>query len=93
MKKALHKSDEAEKRAAYIAGHVQGVQKMLQEGRYCIEVIKQVEAIEGSLRKLKQVVLANHLDNCVVESITKGNPKERKAALKELLEVYKNNDQ
>ena len=91
-KKALHKSTEAQKRAAYVVGHLQGVQKMLNDGRYCIDVIKQLEAVEGSLKKLKQTVLSNHLNNCVVDAIKTGGVKERAKALDELLEVYKSNE-
>jgi len=91
-RKALHKSDEATKRASYAVGHLQAVHKMLSEGQYCIDVIKQVEAVEGSLKKLKQVILANHLNNCVVDLIKTGTPKERDEAIGELLEVYKANE-
>lgn len=90
-RKALHKSDEAVKRASYVVGHMQGIHKMLKSGEYCIDVINQVEAVEGSLKKLKQVILGNHLHNCVVESIKNGTPKQRAEAIEELLEVYKAN--
>jgi len=89
MKMAVRKSAEAAKRTAYVVGHLQGVGKMIDEGRYCIDVIKQIDAIEGSLKKLKQVVLENHLHGCVVKSMQSDNKKERLEAIEEIMEVYK----
>jgi len=89
MKHALNPSDDATKRAAYIAGHINGIHKMLQDGRYCIDVIKQIDAVEGSLIKLKETILENHLNHCVVDTIKNGSPRQRSSAINELLEVYK----
>jgi len=92
MKKAVQKSPEAKKRATYIIGHLQGVGKMIDEGRYCIDVIKQIDAVEGSLKKLKQVMLKNHLQGCVAKSMKSDSQRERSKAIKEILEVYKANE-
>lgn len=89
MKRAIKKSSDSQKRVAYAVGHLQGVQQMLNEGRYCIDVIKQIDAVEGSLKKLKQSILENHLHNCVVETIKTGTQRQKSSAIKELLEVYK----
>ncbi|OGY18042.1 MAG: hypothetical protein A2784_05010 [Candidatus Chisholmbacteria bacterium RIFCSPHIGHO2_01_FULL_48_12] len=77
------------KRLATIIGHLRGVQKMAQEGRYCIDVIKQIEAVEAALAKTKEVVLAGHLDNCVREAIRGKDEMTLRKVMKELLAVFK----
>lgn len=89
MKLAVKKSADAAKRTAYVIGHLQGVGRMIDEGRYCIDVIKQIDAIEGSIKKLKQVVLENHLHGCVMKSMQSDNKKKRLEAIEEIMEVYK----
>ncbi|HIW55984.1 MAG TPA: metal-sensitive transcriptional regulator [Firmicutes bacterium] len=59
-------------RLATIEGHIRGVRQMLAEGKSCEEILLQLYAISGSLRKLSKKVLYDHLNNCVKDSIQKG---------------------
>lgn len=70
------------------AGHVQGVAKMVDEDKYCIDVIRQIEAVEQALHKVKRQLLAGHLDGCVTTAIRNDDATERERVLHELLEVY-----
>jgi DNA-binding FrmR family transcriptional regulator len=70
------------------AGHVQGVVKMVEEDKYCIDVIRQIEAVEQALHKVKRQLLAGHLDGCVTTAIRSQDRAERERVLSELLEVY-----
>lgn len=76
----------------YLAGHLEGVKKMIKEDRYCIDIIKQNEAVTAAIKKLNQIILENHLNTCVTEAIKRKDKKERKKKIKELLEIFKNSD-
>jgi CsoR family transcriptional regulator, copper-sensing transcriptional repressor len=71
-----------------IAGHIRGVQRMEQEAAYCIDIIKQVQAIQAALDKFAAIVLKQHLTSCVTTTIRAGDQSERERVLSELLQVY-----
>ena len=56
-----------------IEGQVRGVQGMLEENRYCVEILTQVSAIQSALNSFNKVLLSNHIKSCVVEDIKAGN--------------------
>lgn len=76
-------------RLSYVEGHCRAVKGMVDEDKYCIEVLHQIEAIEAALKKLKEKILADHLDTCVTTAIKGESEKERKRVLSELLAVFK----
>ena len=78
---------EAEKRLNYIEGHLAGVRKMVQEDRYCVDVLKQTYAIRRAIEKLEALLLAEHLQSCVVEGIRGGREQQIVQELRELYEV------
>lgn len=88
MKKSLKK--QTIDRMSYIAGHLEGVKKMLRDDKYCIDVIKQNEAVIAAIKKANQIILENHLNTCVTQAIKGQNTRERKKKIKEILEVFKN---
>lgn len=90
MKKSLKK--QTINRMSYISGHLDGIKKMLRDDKYCIDVIKQNEAVIAAIKKVNQIILENHLNTCVSEAIKGRNEKERKKKIKELLEIFKNSD-
>lgn len=72
-----------------VAGHVNSVERMVSDGKYCIDVIKQIQAIQAALSKVSEIVLDGHLDSCVTTAIRGGDPDERERVLKEILGVYR----
>ena len=76
------------KRLRSIAGHVNGIERMVNEDAYCIEVIKQVQAVQAALNKVNDLILANHLNTCVIEAVRGDNKKERERVLDEIVEVF-----
>lgn len=76
-------------RLSYLKGHCGAIKKMVEEGKYCIEVIHQIEAVEAALKKVKEKILENHLETCVTTAVKGKDEKERKRVLGELLEVFK----
>ncbi|MBU2635297.1 metal-sensitive transcriptional regulator [Patescibacteria group bacterium] len=79
-------------RMSYISGHLEGIKKMLDNDKYCIDIIKQNEAVIAAIKKVNQIILENHLNTCVAEAIKSKNKKEQKNKIKELLEIFKNSD-
>lgn len=79
-------------RLSYLEGHCRGIRKMVEDGSYCIDVIHQIEAVEAALRKVKEKILANHLETCVTTAIKGSNEEKREKVLSELMEVFKKNN-
>ncbi len=67
-------------------GHLEKVIKMIEEDKYCIDVLHQSQAVQAALKETDRVVLENHLRTCVADSIKSGNQEE---AIKEVIEVFK----
>ena len=76
------------KRLRSIAGHVNGIERMVSEEAYCIDVIKQVQAVQAALNKVNDLILENHLNTCVIEAVRGDNKKERERVLEEIVEVF-----
>ena len=75
------------RRLSRIEGQVRGVAKMVNEDRYCVDIVRQVQAIKAALTSLETVMLDDHLENCV-ESPLKGNSlKARREKVEELVAV------
>jgi CsoR family transcriptional regulator, copper-sensing transcriptional repressor len=74
-----------------IEGQVRGVQKMVDEERYCAEVLMQLSSVQEALRGVGRALLFNHLKHCATEAIRSGDPKQADAMYDELMElIYKN---
>ena len=76
---------DALKRLSYIEGHVVGIRKMVEDDKYCIDILRQTHAVRKALEKLEAVILEGHLRTCVPEGI-KGNREE--AVIQELIQLY-----
>jgi len=76
------------RRTKSVAGHLQGVLRMLEADKYCIDVIRQIEAIEQALHGIKRRMLEGHLETCVTRAIRSRKPRDRERVVAELLEVY-----
>ena len=74
------------KRVAYILGHLQGVNKMIKEDKYCIDIVKQIQAVQSALNKVTEIVLEDHLNTCVSHAIKKGKGHQ---LIKEVMETIK----
>ncbi len=79
--------DAATKRLARIEGQVRGVSKMIAEDRYCIDVVRQVQAIKAALSGLEKIVLDDHLETCVEHALAADNLDDRREKVEELVAV------
>ena len=69
-------------------GHLRGVIRMVEEDAYCIDVIRQIQAIDAALNKVSSRILEDHLNSCVITAIQGNDKKERERVLKEITEVF-----
>jgi CsoR family transcriptional regulator, copper-sensing transcriptional repressor len=84
--------DEKQKRSqlarlSRIEGQVRGVARMVDEDRYCIDVLTQIRAVRAAIDKVEQEILHDHLQHCVAHAFHAGNAKERQTKIEELMEV------
>ena len=68
-----------------IAGQVEGLMRMIEEDRYCIDVLTQVSAVQAALGKVGEEVLERHLQTCVAHAMASGDPAERDRVVSELI--------
>ena len=71
-----------------IEGHVRGIQRMLEEGAYCMDIINQNLAVQRALEKVNSLILERHLQTCVTTAIRSDNPAERERVIDEILSVF-----
>ena len=76
------------RRLKTIEGHLRGVIRMVEEDAYCIDVIRQIQAVESALNKVSGHILEDHLNSCVITAIQGNDRKERERVLKEITEVF-----
>ncbi len=76
------------RRLKTVEGHLRGVIRMVEQDEYCIDVIRQIQAVESALNKVSTQILENHLNSCVTTAIQGNNLKERERVLKEITEVF-----
>lgn len=77
---------EAHRLARIVSGHINGIEKMIAEERYCIDILKQIAAVRGMLSRLADEVSESHMKHCVREAIEEGHGDER---IEELMETLK----
>ena len=78
---------DALKRVNYIDGHLAGVRKMIEEDRYCVDVIRQTYAIRRALQKLEGILIDGHLRSCVPDAYREGRDEQMLEELKDLFEI------
>src|SRR5713226_3766730 len=78
------------KRLRRIEGQIRGLQKMVEEDRYCADIIVQIASVQEALRSVGRALMKNHLHHCAAQAIRHGNEDEASAMYDELLElIYK----
>ncbi|MFO1081607.1 MAG: metal-sensitive transcriptional regulator [Reyranellaceae bacterium] len=74
-------------RLGRIEGQVRGVARMIEEERYCIDVLTQIRAVRAALDKVEQAILGDHLQHCVAHAFHAGSERDRQVKIDELLEL------
>lgn len=76
------------RRLQTIEGHIRGIQRMVDEDAYCIDVIRQINAVQSALNKISIKILENHLNSCLISAVRGGDPEESERVLKEIVDVF-----
>ncbi len=75
-------------RLSRIEGQVRGVSKMIEEERYCIDLLMQLRAIRAALGKVESEVLKDHTDHCIADAVKSGSEKEQREKFSELIDLF-----
>jgi DNA-binding FrmR family transcriptional regulator len=75
------------KRLSRIEGQVRGLARMVEEDRYCIDVVTQIAAVRAALRRVEEEVLREHISHCVEHAIVSGDAAEQRQKIAELMDV------
>jgi DNA-binding FrmR family transcriptional regulator len=75
-------------RLASAAGHLKGIERMVAEDVYCIDALKQIQAVQAALNRVSTMILDNHLQTCVTTAIQGDDPAERQRVLNEVTSVF-----
>ncbi len=76
------------RRLKNVEGHLRGIERMVDDDAYCIDVIRQISAAQAALSRLSSRVLHDHLHSCLITAVRGEDPGERERVLKEIGEVY-----
>ena len=75
------------KRLNRIEGQVRGLTRMVEEGRYCIDVVTQISAVRAALRRAEEEILRDHVSHCVEHAIASGDKKDQRKKITEIIDV------
>lgn len=73
-----------------ISGQVEGLKKMINDNRYCLEIITQISAVRAALKSVEMNILERHLNSCVADAMN--NEKDRNEKVREIIQLFKKND-
>jgi CsoR family transcriptional regulator, copper-sensing transcriptional repressor len=76
------------RRLASAAGHLKGIERMVADDTYCIDVIRQIQAVQAALNKVSTLMLDNHLRTCITTAIQGDDVSEREKMLEEVTSVF-----
>lgn len=74
-------------RLSKIEGQVRGVSRMIEDGRYCIDILTQIQAVKAALAKVESEILKDHVSTCVEDAIASGDAVEQRQKFAELVDV------
>jgi DNA-binding FrmR family transcriptional regulator len=82
----------AKKRLIRIEGQVRGLSRMVEDDRYCIDIVTQIAAVRAALRRLEEEILRDHVGHCVEHAINAGNKSDQRQKIEELMAVVSRAD-
>ncbi|MCZ0736579.1 metal-sensitive transcriptional regulator [Phreatobacter sp. AB_2022a] len=78
-----------QQRLSRIEGQVRGISRMVDEDRYCIDIVTQISAVRAALKRVEEEVLKDHVGHCVEHAIASGNKDEQRRKVAELMDVFR----
>ena len=83
------KSNDVLTRLKSVEGHVHGIVRMVNEDVYCIDVIRQIQAVQAALDGAANLILENHLNSCVLTAVRGDDPEATERVLDEIVDVFR----
>ena len=80
-----------ESRLSRVAGQVAGVQRMVEDDRYCVDILMQIAAVRAALGKVSKLLLESHIETCVVGAFDSDDAEDRAAKIAELMRIFDKN--
>jgi DNA-binding FrmR family transcriptional regulator len=71
-----------------IEGQVQGLQRMIADEAYCVDILLQISAVQGALEQVQKLLLGRHIESCVADALKSGTRGDRQRKIDELVEVF-----
>ena len=71
-----------------VEGQVRGIQTMIEERRYCMDLLSQIRAVRGAMRKIESGILESHLKLCVNDAISSNSSKDAAVKIKEIIRLF-----
>lgn len=81
-----------QKRLSRIEGQVRGLSKMVEDNRYCIDIVTQISAVRAALRRVEEEILRDHVSHCVEHAIASGDKADQRQKIAELMDVISRSD-
>ena len=82
-----NQKEDVQKRLNKINGQINGVGKMITDNRYCIDILTQTRAVISALRKVEDLIMHQHLQTCVADSMRSNNPDEQNEKINEVMDM------
>ncbi len=76
------------KRLGRIEGQVRGLARMVEDDRYCIDIVTQISAVRAALKRAEEEILRDHVGHCVEHAIASGNKSDQRKKVSELMDVF-----
>jgi CsoR family transcriptional regulator, copper-sensing transcriptional repressor len=78
-----------QKRFSRIEGQVRGLSRMVEEGRYCIDIVTQISAVRAALQRAEEEILRDHVSHCVEHAIAVGDKQDQRQKIAEIIDVLR----
>jgi CsoR family transcriptional regulator, copper-sensing transcriptional repressor len=85
---AMMDKDAIQRRLRTVEGHIRGIDRMVAEDAYCIDVLRQLQAVRAAIGKISTSILDSHLHSCLITAVRGEDPAERERVLAEIAEVF-----
>jgi DNA-binding FrmR family transcriptional regulator len=72
-----------------VEGHIRGIERMVEDDAYCMDILKQVKAVQQALERVSAITLENHLNTCVATAIRSEDGDEQNRVVREIMDVFK----
>lgn len=82
------KHEGALRRLKTVEGHIRGIERMVADEVYCIDVIRQIQAVQSALNKVSKIILEEHLNSCLITAVRGDDVDERERVLEEIVDVF-----